>query len=290
MSYSLVLNSSNVIGTNNNSFQYNFISGSFKAENAEISISSVVIPNSFYNVASMFANNTVTLIFPRGSTTVSLPITFPDGNYSVTDLQNYIQQQCIANNFYLVDNNGNYVYYTYLSYAPNYYKIQLLCSAVPTSLSTGWTLPTLGASGTGWVAGLPTGGFCPQVQLASTGSISTIIGYVPGASYPAVQTVGNTNFLSTLTPQGSIVNSLVARCSMVKNNITAITDILDGIPISSAFGYNINYNPSFERWVKVADGTYSNFTITFSDQNLNTLYARDPNVAITLLIKNNVKK
>jgi len=210
MSYSLVLNSSNVIGTNNNSFQYNFISGSFKAENAEISISSVVIPNSFYNVASMFANNTVTLIFPRGSTTVSLPITFPDGNYSVTDLQNYIEQQCIANNFYLVDNNGNYVYYTYLSYAPNYYKIQLLCSAVPTSLSTGWTLPTLGAAGTGWAAGLPTGGFCPQVQLASTGSISTIIGYVPGASYPAIQTVGNTNFLSTLTPQGSIVNSLVA--------------------------------------------------------------------------------
>ena len=128
------------------------------------------------------------------------------------------------------------------------------------------------------------------MQLALTGSISIIIGFVPGVSYPTSQVVGSTNFLSGLTPQGSIVNSLVARCSIVSNKITSVTDILDGIPISSAFGYNINYSPSFERWVKVADGTYSNFTIIFSDQNLNTLYARDPNVAITLLIRNKVKK
>ena len=290
MSYSLVLNSSNVIGANNNTFQYNFISGSFKAEDAEISISSIVIPNSFYNITSVYNNNTVSIIFPRASTTVILPITFPDGNYAVTDIQNYIEQICIANNYYLVDNNGNYVYYTYLSYASNYYKIQLLCSAVPTVLSSGWSLPTLGAVGTGWALGLPTGGYCPQMQLALTGSISIIIGFIPNASYPASQVVGSTNFLSGLTPQGSIVNSLVVRCSIVNNKITSVTDILDSVPISSAFGYNINYSPSFERWVKVADGTYSNLTIAFSDQNLNTLYGRDSNVSITLLIRNKTKK
>jgi len=288
MSYSLVLNSSNVIGSNNNTFQYNFISGAFKAEDAEIAISSVVIPNSFYNITSIYGNNTVSIIFPLGATTYTLSITFPDGNYAVEDIQNYIQQQCIANNYYLVDNNGNYVFYTYLSYANNYYKVQLLCSAVPSVLPTSWTLPTAGTGG--WVSALPTGGYCPQLQLASTGSISIIIGFIPNASYPSVRTVGSTNFLSGLTPQGSIVNSIVARCSMVNNKITAVTDILDGIPISSAFGYNINYEPSFERWVKINDGTYTTFNIVFSDQNLNTLYARDPNVAITLLLRNKTKK
>ena len=288
MSYSLVLNSSNVIGSNNNTFQYNFISSSFKAEDAEIAISSIVIPNSFYNITSIYANNTVSIVFPLGASTYTLPITFPDGNYAVEDIQNYIQQQCIANNYYLVDSTGNYVYYTYLSYATNYYKIQLLCSAVPAVLPTNWALPSAGTGG--WATALPTSGYCPQMQLASTGSISIIIGFVPNASYPSVLTVGSTNFLSGLTPQGSIVNSLVARCSMVSNKVTAITDILDGVPISSAFGYNINYSPSFERWVKISDGTYSHFTIVFSDQNLNTLYARDPNVAITLLIRNKVKQ
>ena len=63
MSYSLVLNSSNVIGSNNNTFQYNFISSSFKAEDAEIAISSIVIPNSFYDITCIYFS-TVIILYP----------------------------------------------------------------------------------------------------------------------------------------------------------------------------------------------------------------------------------
>ena len=51
------------------------------------------------------------------------------------------------------------------------------------------------------------------------------------------------------------------------------------------FGSNITYDPSFEKWVQMKDGTFSNMTITFNDQNLNTLYALDPNILLTLLIR-----
>ena len=63
------------------------------------------------------------------------------------------------------------------------------------------------------------------------------------------------------------------------------SDILDTVPINSSFGSNINYNPSFEKWIDIRDGTYNTMTITFQDQSFNTLYALDPNISLSLLIR-----
>jgi hypothetical protein len=35
----------------------------------------------------------------------------------------------------------------------------------------------------------------------------------------------------------------------------------------------------------MSDGTFNEFTLTFRDQNLNEVYAKDPNVSITLIIR-----
>ena len=288
MSYALALNSTNVTGPNNSVFQYTFSSGSFVAKDAEIALSSASIPYSWYNVSSYYNNQNFSLVFPLAASTTTLNITLPAGYYSVNDIQNYIQQQCVANALYLVDNNGNYVYYVFFSYNVNYYGIQVLLSAVPTVLPTGWSKPTVGTGG--WKIALPSSGYTPQLVLPSNGSISTIIGFVAGASYPSALTTSSQSILSTLTPNGSTVNSIVVRCSIVKNNIGSPTDILDAINITVPYGSAITYNPSFERWVKINDGTYSNITLTLTDQNFNTIYARDPNISITLLIRNKSSK
>ena len=289
MSFALVLNSSNVTGANNSNFQYNFINGGFVAKDAEIALIAVTYPYSWYNVTSYYNNQNFTINFPTGASSMTpLAFSLPAGYYSVTDIQNYIQQQCIANNYYIVDSTGNYLYYFYMSYDFNYYKIQILFSAVPTALTTGQKLPSAGTGG--WKTALPTSGYTPKLVLPATGSISTIIGFAPGASYPSAVTTSSTSILSTLTPNAASVNALVVRCSIVKNNIGNPTDILDQINITTTYGSAITYQPSFERWVKVSDGTYSNFQLTFQDQNFNTLYALDPNVSITLLIKNRTKE
>jgi hypothetical protein len=58
------------------------------------------------------------------------------------------------------------------------------------------------------------------------------------------------------------------------------------MPINdTSFGSNITYQPSFERYVSVSDGTFNNFSFSFRDQNLNDIYAKDPNVSITLIIR-----
>jgi hypothetical protein len=251
----------------------------------EMCVSSITLPYSFYNVSSYYNNQTFSLIFPKGATTQTISVTLPEGFYTVTDINSYIQQICLDNGAYLIDSTGNYVYYQQLVYNSTYYSVQLLLYPVPTTLPTGYSYASAGTLYTG-SANLPTTAYTPQLVLSSAGSISTIIGFVSGATYPSTQSTANQSILSTLTPVGSTVNSIIMQCSLVNNPVTSPSDILDSLPIhNSTFGSNITYEPSFEKFISLSDGTFNNFTFSFRDQNLNEIYARDPNVSITLIIR-----
>ena len=286
MSFTLVLNSTNVTSSSTNTtFKYNFINGGFQLKNMEMCVSSITLPYSFYNVSSYYNNRTFSLIFPTAATTTTISVTLPEGFYTVTDINSYIQQICLDNGAYLIDSTGNYVYYQQLVYNSTYYSVQLLLYPVPTTLPTGYSYASAGTLYTG-SANLPTTSYTPQLVLSSAGSISTIIGFVSGATYPSTQSTTNQSILSTLTPVGSTVNSIIMQCSLVNNPVTTPSDILDSLPIhNSTFGSNITYEPSFEKFISLSDGTFNNFTFSFRDQNLNEIYARDPNVSITLIIR-----
>ena len=284
MSFILTLNSTNVSNTSTNtSFKYNFVNGGFTCKDYEMCISSVTLPYSFYNVSSYYNNKTLSLIFPTAATTVQYDITLPDGFYTVTTINNYIQQICVANGAYLLDSSGNYVYFVQLAYNTTYYTVQLLTFLVPNSIGS-YTRPSTGLyslSGTG----LPTTASTPKFVFASSGSIKNIIGFEAGTYPPTTQTA-SWNTSSTLTPVGSTVNSIIMQCSLITNRCTTPSDIIDSMPINdTSFGSNIIYQPSFERFVTVSDGTFNNFTFSFRDQNLNEIYGRDPNVSITLIIR-----
>ena len=289
MSFTLVLNSSNVSNTNTNTtFKYNFVQGGFRVQDMEMCVSSITIPYSFYNVSSYYANRTFSLIFPTAATTTTISVTLPEGFYTVTDINSYIQQICINYGAYLIDSTGNYVYYQQLVYNTTYYSVQLLLFSVPTTLPTGYSYATAGSLGSVYTtsAKLPTTAYTPQFVLASTGSIATIIGFKTGTTYPSAQTTTQQTLLSTLTPVGSTVNSLILQCSLIDNPVTMPSDILDSMPIKdTSFGSNITYDPSFEKYVSLSNGSFNNFTFSFRDQNLNEIYARDPNVSITLIIR-----
>ena len=79
MSFTLVLNSSNVSNTSTNTtFKYNFINGGFQIKDMEMCVSSITLPYSFYNVSSYYSNRTFSLIFPKGATTQTISITLPE--------------------------------------------------------------------------------------------------------------------------------------------------------------------------------------------------------------------
>lgn len=284
MSFILTLNSTNVSNTTTNtSFKYNFINGGFTCKDYEMCVSNITLPYSFYNVSSYYNNKTLTIMFPTGSTTVTYSITLPDGFYTVSTINNYIQQVCVTNGAYLIDSSGNYVYFVQLVYNTTYYSVQLLTFLVPNAIGT-YTRPSSGIYSSGGT-GLPTTSITPVFIFAKTGSIRSIIGFEEGNYPPSTQTA-SWNVNSTLTPVGSTVNSIIMQCSLISNACTTPSDILDSMPINdTSFGSNIIYQPSFERYVRVSDGTFNSFTFSFRDQSLNEIYAKDPNVSITLIIR-----
>lgn len=279
MSYMLVLNSNNVVaGSNNTTYQYKFSRNMMIKDEAEMAISSVTIPYSWYNITARYANNTVTIYFPLTFGTAQSNITFDDGFYTVDDINAKIQQICIQEGFYLINASGQYVYYLTLLYNPTTYGVQLICQLVPTSLPSGWTQPS------NW-QGYPPTPTTPNLFITNA-EFGKLIGFLPGLYPPNTAFTTDYNVLNTFTPVGSNINNLIVRSSLVDNEVGFPTDIVDSMAITSTFGSNINYVPPVLKWVKIASGIYQYFNITFVDQNLNSIYALDNNVCITLMIHN----
>ena len=285
MAFNLVLNSNNVvIGTNNNTYKYNFIGNSLTIlDDAEICVSSIQIPYSWYNVSKAYGNTKIQLIFPNLTTGITpYSITLNEGFYLVTDLNAAIQQFCINNGLYLINSLGQFVYYLSILYNISTYGVQLISYAIPTSLPTGWTLPS------NWNGFYATSA-CPQLIIPASSTFGNIIGFTTG-TFPSSNTLAFYSILNTAIPVGSNVNSLIIRCSLVDNPVGVPTDILDTMPVTSTFGSNINYQPPIEKWIKMSAGVHQFMSITFVDQNLNSLIALDSNVCISLLIKNKGKE
>ena len=285
MAFNLVLNSNNVvIGTNNNTYKYNFIGNSLTIlDDAEICVSSIQIPYSWYNVSKAYGNTKIQLIFPNLTTGITpYSITLNEGFYLVTDLNAAIQQFCINNGLYLINSLGQFVYYLSILYNISTYGVQLISYAIPTSLPTGWTLPS------NWNGFYATSA-SPQLIIPSSSTFGNIIGFTTG-TFPSSNTLAFYSILNTTIPVGSNVNSLIIRCSLVDNPVGVPTDILDTMPVTSTFGSNINYQPPIEKWIKMSAGVHQFMSITFVDQNLNSLIALDSNVCISLLIKNKGKE
>jgi hypothetical protein len=204
-------------------------------------------------------------------------LTLPDGFYTTTSLNSYIQQFCVANGFYLIENSTqNNLYYINVLFNDTYYANQIILKTVPTVIPAGFTAPA------NW-AGYPTVSRTPYVEILSTNHFGNFLGFTPG-NYGFNSTIaysGNSN----QTPVGSTVNSLVIRCSLVNNNVSAQTDIIDAFAISGQFGRNLNFNNNIEKWIKLNAGRYSSFTVSIVDQNMNDIEILDSNILINFIIR-----
>jgi len=288
MSFALIVNSSNVANTNTNAtYEYRFINGGFKVDDMECMISSAQIPYSIFNITSAYNNNKFLIGFPTGSGTntyTTFNITFPDGFYTVQDINQYIQQFCITNGLYLVDANGNNVYYINLVQNTTYYANQILLYTVPRSLPTGYTQPS------NWIGySTFTSDRTPYVQFVLANQFHEYMGFNNGAYPLGVLITGRTTNYSVLSPNvpiGSYVNSFIIHCSLVNNSVVSPSDILDAFQITNtSFGSNINYQPTVEKYVKLQTGSYNSMIITITDQNNNPITLLDKNILITILFR-----
>ena len=272
MSFNIILNSSNVVNSNNNQFRFKFINGAFNiTEGSEMCVGEIQIPYSWFNISTNYNNNAFVITDWLGTVH---NIILPNGFYLVSDIQQYLETYFINNGMYLIDAGGNNVYYFYFYDNTQYYRTQILLYPIPISLPTGYTLPT------GFI-GFPSTPTCMSFTILNNGF--TIYSGFNAGTYGGGSTP--LSLLSNNVPVGSTVNSLNISCSIIENPVSMPSNILDTIPINTTFGSNINYAPSFEKWIKLKSGTYSELILGFTDQNNNPLQANDPNVSISLLLK-----
>lgn len=295
MSFTLVVNNTNNVGNNNNTFQYKFLQGLFTIpEDSEAMVTNVQIPYSFYNITAAYGNNTCTLNFPTGASTyATYSITIPDGFYTTTSLNNYFQSVMISQGWYLSNSTsgGANLYWFSMNYNTYQYGNQITATPVPTALPAGYALPSN-------FAGFPTVSRCMYISIPAltynsilgtfNGNIGTFLGFTASSltNYPPAGTTISYSRNSITTPVGSTVNSIIIRCSLVSNKVGSPQDILDSFTIGGvSFGSNINYTSAVSKWVKLSAGSFSSFFITFCDQNLNPLNALDPNILCTILFR-----
>lgn len=273
MSFNIILNSDNVNNSSNSQYKFNFITGNFTVKSdAEICLSQIQIPYSWFNISNAYQNNKFNFISWLG---ITYNITLPDGFYTISDVNNFMETFFINNGLYLIDNSGNNIYYWSIYTNSQYYRNQMLFYNVPTSLPVGWTQPSN-------FVGFPVSTICPQLVILNN-NFTIYSGFTAGTYGGGAVPL---SILSQNVPLGSNVNSLVIRCNIVSNPIGFPTDILDSFAVEGVFGTNINYTPRFEKWVKIKQGTYNSLIIDIVDQNYNPINIIDNNLTISLLLKN----
>ncbi|MFY8160334.1 MAG: hypothetical protein ACOVNU_03320, partial [Candidatus Kapaibacteriota bacterium] len=221
------------------------------------------------------------------TTTLYVPFTcqIPDGFYTVNTLNLFLQKFMVDNRIHSIEAAGNNIFY--LSIAPNtvVYGNQILLKAIPVTLASGVTSPT-GTNPS--FPGLPSGtAKTPYIEILDN-NFTKFLGYTSG--FYGLLATTDQSFVSNITPKGSTVNNLVLKCSIVNNNTTNQSDIIDVFSIGAAtggavFGGNLNYTNDIEKWVRITTGTYNSIIFTIVDENMQDIAILDNNLLINFLIK-----
>ena len=211
MSFTLVMNSKNSYGSGNNTYKYDFIQGNFNIPpDSEVMVANVQIPYSFYNITQSYNNNSFEFSFPTGSYGFATStITIPDGFYTTTSLNYYLQQWMISNGYYLINGSGQNVYYFTMQYNSYQYGNQLLGYTVPTSLPSGHSIPAGYNSSTIFGGnGFPTVSRTPYITILAN-SFGTFLGFATGnyPSIPGQDATGNNVVLTGTTISSFTINT-----------------------------------------------------------------------------------
>jgi hypothetical protein len=279
---SIILNNSNVQPNGfNNVLVYDFPAGAVTFQDAKIAVASISMYYSWFNITSatsesQYNNNLFTYTWYSSSSSTTHNVLIPDGYYSATTLNAYLQSVMLANGHYLEDEDGNNVFYLEILENPTKYAIELRSYAVPSSLPSGYINP---ASLT-----LPNSSKTPQFTILSNNNFRDIIGFTPG-SYPSVVQSSNYSITSNYTPQFSPVSSLVLLLDFLDNKLANPSSVFYTFSaVGTSFGGLIQITPSTLLFNKIRDGQYNNIKVSILDQSFRPVFIKDTNLTILLSV------
>ena len=194
----------------------------------KIAVASLSVYNSTFNITAARGNNTVTFTFPS-STPVTKTYTIPDGYYSSSDLNYFLQSKMYADNLFVTSNSGtNVVYFFEIVQNAVQYAIQLNAYYLPTSANA-TTLGYSQPSGASW--SYPAANACPQLQFGT--SFGALLGFA-AQTFPSTAAATNQSKVSETTPNISPVDSYILTCNMINSKYSIPSNYFFSIPLTGA--------------------------------------------------------
>jgi len=268
---SIVVNSSHIISDNNSTFYVPFNSNT-DLKNRKIALSSASLYFSWRNITNK--NNKMSYVWVDD---VTYNITLPEGFYEVSDIYAYIQYIFRKNKHYLIDNNGDNVYYMELIPNSVLYSIDIITYAVPMVLPDGYLLPD------GAVWSLPADYKNPVLKIPS--GINEILGYEVD-----FQTDNNLSintmlqYNSTTAPNVNPNSSVLVVCDEVNNEFSN-RGVLSTIIPSVSIGSLIDSKPPQLLFSKIKNGNYSGLTFRLFDMNFYPMEILDKEIVLNFIVE-----
>jgi len=270
----IIFNSTNKDPNSKNRYIYNFPTNVRLTKDDTISMSSVSIFNSFFNIEASRGNNSFSINW-LGTV---YPFVIPDGFYDIPSINYYIQFIMIQNGLYLVDTISNKnVYYIELSIDSIQYGSRLKFFKIPTGANAA-TLNLVMPSNATWT--FPTIENTPSIIFND--NFGKLIGY-NGSTYPSGLS-NDISITSNTTPEIEVISSLVLTCNLLNSSFSNPVNTFYSMPLSSQFGSMMTSNVSVKEKLAIFDGSYSSIIIEFLDQHFKPINIRDKDVLIKLVL------
>lgn len=202
-------------------------------------------------------------------------VKIPDGFYNVSDLNTFFELVMEDNGHYLVDADGNYVYFMSLNINLVYYEITFTCKPIPTVLPLKHTNPK----------GLDLSGKTPQFIFSNAG-FNQLLGINSGTYPPSALETEMKTFNSQNIPQIAPVTTVLVGSNLSNNQHNNVNrTIFFQFTPNTTYGSYMTYQPSFPIFFDSNNGYYDGIELNFYDQNGNSLDILDTNITATILLK-----
>jgi hypothetical protein len=250
----------------------------FKAE-ATVSLYSIAIYNSSFNIQSEFNNNKFSIRW-LGTT---YDFVMPSGYYSLADFDKYIQSVCLEKGLYMHNPATNTpVYYLQVQENSVLYKSQINYNYIPTAADAiGLSKP---ASAT-W--NFPNTRQTCQLILPSGSGLFSYFGLkesTDGTTFPATPLTTNGYQLSTTFPIISPVFAYNICCNLCHSELSANANLLFTLPLNNSYGKLISFQSQSLNAASIYYSSYDEISIQLFTQDGDLLQFADSEMTATLLI------
>jgi hypothetical protein len=277
-------------GTTDSLFRYKFPAGAVNIEEGDqMALAGYSGYYAWYNISALKNNNKFSYWWFDAANPIrdvpvppALPanrfdVTIPDGSYTWTTLNTFLQYTFIQNKHYLAGTTDN-IYFMELVFNPTIGRMQLTTYPIPSVMPVGFNYPV----GATWL--LPAAATCPQLDLFVPSKFNSVIGFEYGI-YPSAYT--NVVWVDVAPNQSLFfpATSILLTCSLTKNYFCIPPTLLFAIPIDPGnYGDSITVNPGQLVWIDMQAGHYASFDIALYDENYNALDLQDTDLTIYLVI------